>query len=185
MKDKRVWLVTGASRGIGLAVARRVIAAGDRVAILARGDAVHATADELGDNCLACQADVSCLDEVGGAIDSIISHWGRLDVVVNNAGLHRGGKLARLEAEDWHAVLNTNLTGTTLETMVRSDKWKLVHFMGEEAGQLFDLENDPKELKNLWDDPAYAEAKKHMHDVLHHWYFESRYNTRNIFQDAR
>ena len=111
MKDKRVWLVTGASRGIGLAVAKRVIAAGERVAILARGDSVHTTAEELGENCLACQADVSRLDEVSTAIDSVISHWGRLDAVVNNAGLHRGGKLSRLEADDWQAVLNTNLTG--------------------------------------------------------------------------
>lgn len=111
MKDKRVWLVTGASRGIGLAIAKRIAASGERVALLARGDSVHALAAELGDNCLGCQADVSNAGEVTSAIESILSHWGRLDAVVNNAGTHRGGKLARLESDDWQSVLNTNLTG--------------------------------------------------------------------------
>jgi 3-oxoacyl-[acyl-carrier protein] reductase len=111
MQDDRVWLVTGASRGIGLAIARRIVASGDRVALLARGDTVHALAQELGANCLACRADVSKAEEVTAAIESIISHWGRLDVVVNNAGTHRGGKLARLESDDWQSVLDTNLTG--------------------------------------------------------------------------
>ena len=111
MSEQRVWLVTGASRGIGLAVARRIVDAGARVALLARGAAVHALADELGGNCLACQADVSKPDDVRAAIASIISHWGRLDVVVNNAGAHRGGKLSRLQEDDWQTVLDTNLTG--------------------------------------------------------------------------
>jgi 3-oxoacyl-[acyl-carrier protein] reductase len=111
MSEERVWLVTGASRGIGLAVAQRIVDAGDRVALFARGDAVHSVADELGSNCLACQADVSKPDDVRAAIASIISHWGRLDVVVNNAGAHRGGKLSRLQEDDWQTVLDTNLTG--------------------------------------------------------------------------
>jgi 3-oxoacyl-[acyl-carrier protein] reductase len=111
MNEKRVWLVTGASRGIGLAVARRILNAGDRVALLARGDAVHGLAGELGTDCLPCQADVSVAREVNEAMASVISHWGRLDVVVNNAGTHRGGKLTRLQDEDWQAVLDTNLTG--------------------------------------------------------------------------
>jgi arylsulfatase len=82
-------------------------------------------------------------------------------------------------------VADTNLTGTKMETMVRSNKWKLVHFMGEDSGQLFDLENDPKEKRNLWDDPAYADDKKHMHDVLFDWYLQSRFQTRNWCQDYR
>jgi 3-oxoacyl-[acyl-carrier protein] reductase len=111
MNDKRVWLVTGASRGIGLAVARRALAAGERVALLARGDTVHALADQMGEDALACRADVGNAAEVTAAVSSVIAHWGRLDVVVNNAGAHRGGKLSRLQEEDWQTVLNTNLTG--------------------------------------------------------------------------
>ena len=111
MNNNRVWLVTGASRGIGLAVAWQALAAGDRVALLARGDAVHTLAEQMGSDALACQADVSVAAEVSEAVSSVIAHWGRLDVVVNNAGAHRGGKLPRLQEEDWQAVLNTNLTG--------------------------------------------------------------------------
>ena len=112
MSDTRVWLITGASRGIGLALAQQVIADGDRVAILARGDAVHELAQQLGERCIACQADVSDADAVAAAVARIVEHWGRLDVVVNNAGLHRGGKVGRLALEDWQAVLDTNLTGS-------------------------------------------------------------------------
>jgi 3-oxoacyl-[acyl-carrier protein] reductase len=111
MSDNRVWLVTGASSGIGLAIARRIAASGDLVALLARGDAVNALAEELGPNTLACQADISQPDDIERAIESIIAHWGRLDVVVNNAGAHRGGKLAKLDPTDWQFVLDTNLTG--------------------------------------------------------------------------
>lgn len=106
-----MWLVTGASRGIGLAVARRIAASGGRIALLARGDAVNALATEIGPNAMACQADVSDADAVAGAIQAVIEQWGRLDVVVNNAGVHRGGKLSRLDDNDWQSVLDTNLTG--------------------------------------------------------------------------
>jgi 3-oxoacyl-[acyl-carrier protein] reductase len=112
MNNSKVWLITGGSRGIGLAIAKRVIAAGECVALLARGDAVQQIAADLGDNCLACQADVSDAAQVQDAVDAVIARWGRLDVVVNNAGTHRGGKLGRLALEDWQAVLDTNLTGT-------------------------------------------------------------------------
>jgi 3-oxoacyl-[acyl-carrier protein] reductase len=111
MSDNRVWLITGASRGIGLAIARRVASAGDRVALLARGDNVVALANELGPNSMACRADVSNAGEVAAAVESVLGRWGRLDVVVNNAGTHRGGKISRLEQDDWQSVLDTNLTG--------------------------------------------------------------------------
>ncbi len=82
-------------------------------------------------------------------------------------------------------VADTNLTGTKMETMVRSERWKLVQFMGESAGQLFDMENDPKEKRNLWDDPDHAEIKQDMHDILLTWLMESRYHTRNWCADYR
>ncbi len=111
MSTKKVWVITGASRGIGLAVARRVTDAGDHVALVARGDSVMAAASELGSAAFGVQADVSDAASVHAAVDAIVARWGRLDVVVNNAGLHRGGKVGRLPLEDWQAVLDTNLTG--------------------------------------------------------------------------
>ena len=111
MSTQKVWLISGASRGIGLAIARRAIDAGDKVALLARGDSVIAAARDLGENAMPVQADVADTASVQAAVDAVLSQWGQLDVVVNNAGLHRGGKVGRLAMEDWQAVLDTNLTG--------------------------------------------------------------------------
>jgi len=107
----RVWLVTGASRGIGEAVARRAAATGDRVALLARGERVAELAAELGPDCLACRADVANRREVDAAVAEVLGRWGRIDCLVNNAGVHRGGKVGRLSDEDWRAVLDVNLDG--------------------------------------------------------------------------
>ena len=111
MATQKVWLISGASRGIGLAIARRAIDAGDKVALLARGDSVIAAARDLGENAMPVQADVADTAAVQAAVDAVLLQWGQLDVVVNNAGLHRGGKVGRLAMEDWQAVLDTNLTG--------------------------------------------------------------------------
>mgnify|MGYP003625701436 CR=1 FL=1 len=111
MSSAKVWLVTGASRGIGLAIAERALAAGDRVAVLARGVIVHEIAERLGENCIGLQADVGDSEQVCTAVEALLERWGRLDVVVNNAGAHRGGKIERLALSDWQTVLDTNLTG--------------------------------------------------------------------------
>jgi 3-oxoacyl-[acyl-carrier protein] reductase len=107
----RKWLITGASSGIGLAVARQVIENGDCAAIIARGERILALGEELGERCLPLQADVTDEGAVGDAVEKAAAQWGGLDVVVNNAGLHRGGRLARIPLQDWHSVLETNLSG--------------------------------------------------------------------------
>jgi 3-oxoacyl-[acyl-carrier protein] reductase len=111
MSQEKVWIITGASRGIGLEVARRAIAAGERVALIARGESVLVAASELGESAVGIQADVSDAVSVQAANDQVLEKWGRIDFVVNNAGIHRGGKVGRLPLEDWQTVLNTNLTG--------------------------------------------------------------------------
>jgi 3-oxoacyl-[acyl-carrier protein] reductase len=122
MSGDKVWLITGASRGIGLAVAERVLAAGDRVAILARGTEISTIAAHLGERCMACQADVTQRDQMEQAVNQIMAQWGRIDVVVNNAGAHRGGKLDRLTPEDWQTVIDTNLTGALNVITASSEK---------------------------------------------------------------
>jgi arylsulfatase A-like enzyme len=69
--------------------------------------------------------------------------------------------------------------------MVRSDKWKLVHFLDEPYGQLFDLENDPQELRNLWEDEASEGAKSEMLAELREWRIRSQLKTADLFQDHR
>jgi arylsulfatase len=80
---------------------------------------------------------------------------------------------------------DTNLTGTAFETMVRSRDWKLVHFLGEPHGQLFDLQADPKEEINLWDSAAHAGRKRALLDALRDWRIESSFHTRNWASECR
>jgi len=77
------------------------------------------------------------------------------------------------------------LQTTEFMTMVRNREWKLVHFLGESFGQLFDLAQDPGEARNLWDVPS-AEARKHeLIRVLLEWHVRSQYHTRNWLEEWR
>lgn len=72
-----------------------------------------------------------------------------------------------------------NFGTTDFMTMVRTGDWKLVHFLDESFGQLFDLTNDPQEVKNLWDDPASADKKQELLANLREWRIRSQYHTRD------
>lgn len=107
----RRWLVTGASRGLGLAIARAAARGGDRVALVARGADIGDRAREIGRNAIGLVGDVSDPASVEAACAKIVKRWGGIDVLVNNAGLHRGGLVGALDQADWQAVLDTNLSG--------------------------------------------------------------------------
>lgn len=72
------------------------------------------------------------------------------------------------------------LQETEFMTMIRSRDWKLVHFLDEPFGQLFNLAEDPDEIHNLWDDPAAAPQKQHLLDALREWLIRSHYHTRDL-----
>jgi 3-oxoacyl-[acyl-carrier protein] reductase len=99
-------LVTGASRGIGRAIASELAAAGASVVIGYRSghDEAEALAAELGAR--AVQADVSSAEEAA----RLVAEAGDIDILVNNAGLTRDGLLARMSDDDWHTVIETNLS---------------------------------------------------------------------------
>ena len=109
--SERCWIVTGASRGLGLAIARAALSRGDRVALLARGGKVVEVAAALGDRAIGLQADVQDPASLKIAVSDVMVRWGRIDVLVNNAGLHRGNLVGALDVADWNAVLATNLSG--------------------------------------------------------------------------
>jgi NAD(P)-dependent dehydrogenase (short-subunit alcohol dehydrogenase family) len=114
----RVSLITGGSRGIGFAVAQALLREGDSVAITATSaDGVAHAARVLGeeagspDRVLGLTCDVREAASVEAALHSVESRFGGLDVLVNNAGVGVGAPIADLAAEEWHRIIDTNLTG--------------------------------------------------------------------------
>lgn len=114
MSDKKVAIVTGASRGIGKASALELAKAGYTVIINYAGnvDAANKTVEEikaLGVESEAYKFDVSNSEEVNENIAKIFEKYGRIDVLVNNAGITRDDLFIRMDEEKWSAVINTNL----------------------------------------------------------------------------
>jgi 3-oxoacyl-[acyl-carrier protein] reductase len=109
-------LITGGSKGIGLAIAESLIRAGMNVAITARDrDEVEAAAerlDEIGSgNAIGIVCDVRQYDQQSSAVEQLVAAFGGLDVVVANAGVGRFAPIDEMSVDDWHAVIDTNLTG--------------------------------------------------------------------------
>ena len=112
----KVALITGASRGIGRAVAVALAKAGAQVAVnfVNRHDAAMEVKREiqtLGHESLLVQADVAARQDVERMISHVLGHFGRIDILVNNATLHRGGKVYRLPESDWESVMDSCLRG--------------------------------------------------------------------------
>jgi 3-oxoacyl-[acyl-carrier protein] reductase len=108
-------LVTGGNRGIGRTISERLADAGADVAVFARSEQSVAEAARAlsgrGVRGLALVGDVGSDADVERAWDTLMKEFGRLDILVNNAGITRDGLLLRMKPEDWHAVLDVNLTG--------------------------------------------------------------------------
>ena len=110
-RETRRWVVTGASRGLGLAIARIAASHGDKVALFARGENVLDEAQAIGNDAMGLVTDVTDPSSLEDACAQVAERWGGIDVLVNNAGLHRGGLVATLSQNDWQAVIDTNLSG--------------------------------------------------------------------------
>lgn len=120
LKNKSV-LVTGASRGIGRAIALYFAKNGARVAVNYSGSEARANevVEEIkanGGTAFAIKADISSSEDVTRMVKSVIGEFGSLDVLVNNAGITRDNLLMRMKEEDWDVVINTNLKGVFLTT---------------------------------------------------------------------
>jgi len=115
----QVVLVTGGSRGIGRAAAVRFAAPGAKVAITYRSKQAEAEAfvedvSRNGGEALALQADFADSAAPAAAVEAVVKRWGRLDVLVNNAGLTRDTLVMRMSEDDWDVVLQTNLKAAFL-----------------------------------------------------------------------
>lgn len=116
----RVALVTGASQGIGRAVALELARAGAAVAVCARNlEKISAVSSEIsaaGGTAGTFKLDVASEDEIKSVVKGVIGQYGKVDILVNNAGITRDQLAMRMKRADWDAVLNTNLTGAFLCT---------------------------------------------------------------------
>lgn len=114
----RIALVTGAGTGLGKAIARALLNAGFAVAMTGRrAEILQAAAEELGGETFACQADISAPEQVDNLFDAVIARFGRLDLLVNNAGMSAPPvPIDELDVAIWNSVVSANLTGTFLCT---------------------------------------------------------------------
>jgi 3-oxoacyl-[acyl-carrier protein] reductase len=119
--NDRVAIVTGASRGIGRAIAMALAAEGAKVVVnyassSTAADEVVAAIGDMGGEAIALQADVSQAEQVTALLNTVMEKYSRVDVLVNNAGITRDTLLLRMKLEDWQAVIDLNLTGVFLCT---------------------------------------------------------------------
>jgi len=133
LKNK-VAYITGGSKGIGLGVAKKLIAEGMKVAISGRTlKTVEKAAEYLGDETtvLALESDVTNLDDEKKAVERIIDKWGQLDVVLANAGVGNFAPVDEMSNEQWHQMIDTNLNGVfhTLKATVEALKKSKGYYM--------------------------------------------------------
>ena len=134
---QRVALVTGASQGIGRAIALALSCAGARVVIAARNaEKLQQLTEEISavpGEAFAVPMDVSDPQQVKAGFHQAVERFGRLDILVNNAAIARDGLAVRMKAEDWDAVLRTNLTGAhfciqqALAVMLRQRSGRIIN----------------------------------------------------------
>lgn len=118
---EKISLVTGASRGLGKAIALKLAAEGSKVALnyLSNQQAAEEVAGEItkkGGEVLLLQVDVTDSAEVKSMTRQVVDQWGRIDILVNNAGITRDGLLPRMAEEDWDRVIDVHLRGAYLCT---------------------------------------------------------------------
>jgi len=142
--QEKVAVVTGASRGIGRAIALTLGQAGARVAVTCMqqreaAEEVAAAVRQAGSDSRVYQFDVADFEATAQAFDQIVTDLGRLDVLVCNAGIRKDQLLVRMKPEEWNAVLQTNLAGTfhsaraAARTMIRQ-RWGRIIGISSVAG---------------------------------------------------
>jgi 3-oxoacyl-[acyl-carrier protein] reductase len=140
----KVALVTGASRGIGAAVAKALAARGATVIAAARGSNADATAQQItaaGGAAESASLDVTDAAAVESAVRGAIGRHGRIDILVNNAGIARDQLTMRMKRDDWDAVIATNLTSAftcaqaVLRPMIKQRSGRIIN-IGSVVGQM-------------------------------------------------
>ncbi|MDB5035992.1 MAG: 3-ketoacyl-(Acyl-carrier-protein) reductase [Chlorobi bacterium] len=127
----RVAIVTGGARGIGKAIVERLVADGARVAFTCNSspEAAEVLAGELGaDRAMAVQCNVTSAEQINSLVEKVLTAWGKIHILVNNAGITKDTLVMRMSQQDFEDVLSTNLTGAFLMTKavlrpMMSERW--------------------------------------------------------------
>jgi 3-oxoacyl-[acyl-carrier protein] reductase len=118
MADQRIAIVTGGGRGIGAAIAQRLAADGNKIAVLdLRASDTQATVDAIiaaGGEAVGVGADVANADQVGEAIETVVEQLGKPTILINNAGILRDNLLFKMTEDDWDSVMGVHLRGAFL-----------------------------------------------------------------------
>jgi 3-oxoacyl-[acyl-carrier protein] reductase len=138
----RTALITGASRGIGKACAHALASAGHRVVLAARSaERLAEVAKEIGTEAFVLEMDLANRDSITSGITRAAKDFGRIDVLVNNAGIAKDGLAVRMKQADWEAVLGTNLSGAfyaiqqVLQGMMR-ERWGRIINISSVVGEM-------------------------------------------------
>lgn len=141
--DDKIALVTGASQGIGRAIALRLAAQGARVILAARGSSkLESLAEEIraaGGDALPFSLDVARSADVAGQLRMLPKEYADVDILINNAGITRDSLMARMTLEQWNEVLRTNLTGSFAVTrefvrVMMRKRWGRILFISSVVG---------------------------------------------------
>ena len=137
--EGKVALVTGGSRGIGKAIALELARRGADVAIgyagnTAAADATVAELESLGRKALAVKADVADTAAVEAMVKQVVTEFGKVDMLVNNAGITRDGLLMRMKDADWDAVISTNL-----KSVFNTTKAVIKFMMKQRSGRIVNI----------------------------------------------
>lgn len=137
LRDK-IALITGAGQGVGAAIAREFATEGASLALIERNPTTLRTlTNELrgGGHAVAEYAlDITDYDALGAAVQGVIAQFGRIDVLVNNAGIFKGGTILEDLPTDWHSVLAVNL-----EALYMLTKWVAPHMVAAKSGRIINI----------------------------------------------
>lgn len=135
METKKVWFVTGASKGLGFELVKKLLSEGFRVAATSRSvDALVASFGETSENFLPLGMDITDNDDVKSSLAGTVAHFGNVDVIVNNAGYAQIGTLEELTDEEAKANFDVNVFGSL--NVIRN---AMPYLRGQQSGNIFNI----------------------------------------------